>query len=596
MKRFRRCSARRFILSLLAVCVVIPIFVLSQRLINLTSEGSRSNIEDLSAIKYRKDILNLRSTDQGDDNDVNEPPSLVYKDENVSAGSFDKEVKNEERRYGGGIVTLWEKNGTKYEAEENSRQAETKNSLSAPEGKRVPKGDIHQQNRELRAPLGRAVDQKVKEIKDQVIRAKAYLNFAPPNSNSHLVKELKMRIKELEHVASDTTRDSNLSTRALQRSSLMEVTLSKAHRVYPECNAMVKKLRAMTYNAEELVLARKKETTFLVQLVGRTTPKGLHCLSMRLTAEYFALEPEKRKLPSQKDLHDADSYHFAVFSDNVLACSVVVQSTIATAREPERIIFHIVTDSLNLPAISMWFLLYPPGKATIEIQSIDKFKWLSNNIDITKQKEDSPDTRYTSALNHLRFYLPDMFPKLDKIVLLDHDVIVQRDLTELWNIEMMGKTNGAVETCQVDDPSFRSMDMFINFSDPLVASKFDVEACTWAFGMNIFDLQEWRRRNLTRDYEEYLLLGKQRPLWKAGSLPLGWITFYNNTVPLDSKWHVLGLGYQSGVKQPDIDQAAVIHYDGVMKPWLDVGLEKYKHYWRRQINYSLPFLQQCNIQ
>lgn len=175
-------------------------------------------------------------------------------------------------------------------------------------------------------------------------------------------------------------------------------------------------------------------------------------------------------------------------------------------QEPERIIFHIVTDSLNLPAISMWFLLYDPGKATIEIQSIDQFKWLSNNIDITKQKEDSPDMRYTSALNHLRFYLPDMFPKLDKILLLDHDVIVQRDLTELWNIEMMGKTNGAVQTCQVEEPSFRSMDMFINFSDPLLASKFDVEACTWAFGMNIFDLQEWRRRKLTRNYEEYLLL------------------------------------------------------------------------------------------
>ncbi|KAL8089495.1 hypothetical protein AgCh_039097 [Apium graveolens] len=596
MKRFRRCGARRFILSLLAVSVVIPIFVLSQRLINLTSEGSRSNIEDLSTIKYRKDILNLRSSDQGDDTDVNEPPSLVYKDEDVSAGSFGKEVKNEERRYSGGIVTLSEKNGTKHEAEENSRQTETKNSLSASEGKKVPNGDVHQQNRELQPPLGRAVDQKVKEIKDQVIRAKAYLNFAPPNSNSHLVKELKMRIKELERVASDTTRDSNLSKRALQRSSLMEVTLSKANRVYPDCNDMVKKLRAMTYNAEELVLARKKETTFLVQLVGRTTPKGLHCLSMRLTAEYFALEPEKRKLPNQKDLHDADSYHFAIFSDNVLACSVVVQSTIAAAREPERIIFHIVTDSLNLPAMSMWFLLYPPDKATIEIQSIAKFKWLSNNIDITKQKEDSPDTRYNSALNHLRFYLPDMFPKLNKIVLLDHDVIVQRDLTELWKIEMMGKTNGAVETCQVDNPSFRSMDMFINFSDPFVASKFDVEACTWAFGMNIFDLQEWRRRNLTRDYEEYLLLGKQRPLWKAGSLPLGWITFYNNTVPLDSKWHVLGLGYQSGVKQPDIDQAAVIHYDGIMKPWLDIGLEKHKLYWRRRINYSLPFLQQCNIQ
>lgn len=120
----------------------------------------------------------------------------------------------------------------------------------------------------------------------------------------------------------------------------MEVTLSKVNRVYPNYIALVKKLSSMTYNAEEIVLARKKETTFLVQLVGRTTPKGLHCLSMRLTAEYFALEPEKRKLPSQKDLHDAESYHFAIFSDNVLACSVVVQSTIATARVSSQVCIY----------------------------------------------------------------------------------------------------------------------------------------------------------------------------------------------------------------------------------------------------------------
>ena len=53
---------------------------------------------------------------QGNDIDVNEPPSLVYKDENVSASSSDKEVKSEEvkseeRRYSGGIVTLSEKIG-----------------------------------------------------------------------------------------------------------------------------------------------------------------------------------------------------------------------------------------------------------------------------------------------------------------------------------------------------------------------------------------------------------------------------------------------------------------------------------------------------
>ena len=108
----------------------------------------------------------------------------------------------------------------------------------------------------------------------------------------------------------------------------MEASLYKASRVYPDCPAMAKKLRAMTYNAEEQVRAQKIEATYLVQLAARTTPKGLHCLSMQLTTEYFSLQPEDRKFSNQQKLHDPNLHHYAVFSDNVLACAVVVNSTV----------------------------------------------------------------------------------------------------------------------------------------------------------------------------------------------------------------------------------------------------------------------------
>ena len=68
---------------------------------------------------------------------------------------------------------------------------------------------------------------------------------------------------------------------------------------------------------------------------------------------------------------------------------------------------------------------------------------------------------------------------------------------------MKGKVNGAVETCKEGEPSFRQMDMFINFSDPMVAERFDAKTCTWAFGMNLFYLHEWRRQNLTAVYHKY---------------------------------------------------------------------------------------------
>lgn len=148
---------------------------------------------------------------------------------------------------------------------------------------------------------------------------------------------------------------------------------------------------------------------------------------MRLTAEYFSLKPEERELSNENKIHLPDLYHYAAFSDDVLACAVVVNSTNSTAKEPEKLVFHIVTDSLNSPAISMWFFLNPPGKATVHIQSTENFEWLSKYN--TFKKQNFSDPRYTSELNYLRFYLPDIFPTLDKILLFDHDVVVQQDLS-----------------------------------------------------------------------------------------------------------------------------------------------------------------------
>lgn len=171
-------------------------------------------------------------------------------------------------------------------------------------------------------------------------------------------------------------------------------------------------------------------------------------------------------------------------------------------QEQRKLVFHVLTKSLNLPAISMWFLINPPGNATVHVQSIDNFEWLSK--DNSFLESNSSDPRYTSELNYLRFYLPDIFPALNKVLLFDHDVVVQQDLSALWNMDMKGNVIGAVGTCQEGKIPFHRIDMFLNFSDPLIGKRFDINACTWAFGMNLFDLQRWRRHNLTAVYHNYL--------------------------------------------------------------------------------------------
>ncbi|KAJ0821172.1 putative plant galacturonosyltransferase GAUT [Helianthus annuus] len=61
----------------------------------------------------------------------------------------------------------------------------------------------------------RVMDKKIKEMKDQLIRAKAYLSFALPLGNTHLIKELRLRVKELERAMGDVGKDSDLSKRLL---------------------------------------------------------------------------------------------------------------------------------------------------------------------------------------------------------------------------------------------------------------------------------------------------------------------------------------------------------------------------------------------
>ncbi|XP_062006942.1 probable galacturonosyltransferase 6 isoform X1 [Rosa rugosa] len=624
MKPFRRCQ-RILILSLLSLSVFAPILFVSHRLKNLTYTGRKEFIEDLSNVKYRADTLKLSAVEQEAGEGLKEPRKVLYEDRDVVSSvsySLGENQDGKESGHVGDITDTAERmenvSGTNNESKEGDIQFQQRE-ISSASGE---KGQInqalvqHEQNEQSQSrkvidqrikemkdvksnhPVQkvnsniRRVADKINEMKDQMIRARAYMTFAPPNSQ--LVKELRLRTKEVERVVGRTHKDSDLSRSALQKMRNLEASLSKASRAFPDCSAMATKLRSMTHSAEEQVGLQKKQVTFLYHLAGSTTPKGLHCLSMQLTAEYFALDSEERQFPNQHKLHDPQLYHYAVFSDNVLACAVVVNSTVSTAMEPEKIVFHVVTDSLNFPALSMWFLLNPPGKATIQVQSIESFEWLS-----TKYKrpliQKSTDPRYASELNHLRFYLPDIFPALNKIVLFDHDVVVQRDLSRLWSVNMKGKVNGAVETCRDNEPSFLQMDTFINFSDPYVANRFDVNACTWAFGMNLFDLQNWRRHKLTTLYHKYMQLGSKKPLWVAGSLPLGWVTFYNRTVALDRRWHALGLGYDSGVVQGDVDRAAVIHYDGIMKPWLDIAIGRYKGYWSKYLNYDHSHLQRCNI-
>ncbi|KAG2584719.1 hypothetical protein PVAP13_6KG336700 [Panicum virgatum] len=456
-------------------------------------------------------------------------------------------------------------------------------------------------------------DAMIRVIKNQLRTSKTYIGLLPSRGRHAFVRDLRRKMRDIQQALGDATSDKRLPKNVDGKIRAMELTLAKIKQVHDNCAAIIDKLLATLHSTEDQVEAQKQKANYVAQIAAKAIPKRLYCLALRLTNEYYSSSTNKKQFPYEERFEDPNLQHYALFSDNVLAAAVVVNSTHINAKNPASHVFHIVTDKHNYAAMRMWFLANPIGETAVQVQNIADFLWLNSSYSpVLKQLEshfminyyfntnqDKPgknpkfqNPKYLSILNHLRFYLPEIFPKLNKVLFLDDDIVVQKDLSYLWSINLKGKVNGAVHTC---GETFHRFDRYLNFSNPLIAKKFDRRACGWAYGMNVFDLSEWRKQNITGVYHYWQNLNANRQLWKLGTLPAGLVTFWNHTFPLDRSWHLLGLGYKPNVNQRDVERAAVIHYNGNRKPWLEIGLPVYRQFWSKYVNFDNVYLRECNI-
>ncbi|XP_028548413.1 probable galacturonosyltransferase 12 [Dendrobium catenatum] len=374
---------------------------------------------------------------------------------------------------------------------------------------------------------------------------------------------------------------------------------------------------------------------FLYRHVASSSiPKPLHCLALRLAAEHSTNAAARAPLPSPDlvpALVDNSRRHFVLASDNVLAAAAVAASLVHHALRPSSVVLHIITDRKTYAPMQAWFALHPLAPAVVEVRGLHHFDWFARGrVPVLEVMERDREMRsqfrggsaaiaasdgekpvvvaaklqalspkYHSIMNHVRIYLPELFPSLKKLVFLDDDIIVQADLSPLWEIDLQGKVNGAVETCRGEDKFVMSKKLknYLNFSHPLISKTFNPEECAWAYGMNIFDLDAWRKTNIKDTYHEWIQknLELDLSLWQLGTLPPGLIAFHGHVHIIDPYWHKLGLGYQENTTRDDAEKAAVIHFNGRAKPWLEIAFPQLRPLWTKYIDFSDKFLKACNI-
>lgn len=185
--------------------------------------------------------------------------------------------------------------------------------------------------------------------------------------------------------------------------------------------------------------ARKRESVYWY-LASHGVPKGLHCLCLKLAEEYAVNAKARARLPQPEyvsRLTDPSFHHLVLLTDNVLAASVVVSSAIRSSADPQKLVFHIITDKKTYTPMHAWFATNSIDSVVVEVKGLHQFDWSEevnnrvkdmleihrliwkrfyndfkgDNFDYDGEDRRQLDVLSPSSLsllNHLRIYVPEV--------------------------------------------------------------------------------------------------------------------------------------------------------------------------------------------
>ena len=136
-----------------------------------------------------------------------------------------------------------------------------------------------------------------------------------------------------------------------------------------KCDASVKRLRSAILVKEEEVQELREEATYLSKLAARTIRKGLHCLSLQLTIQYYNHLRKETHSTNRTILEDDRLYHYIIYSENVLAAAAVVNSTTTNAKVTHILIAFAMVNSSWKNSELPWFFFISLNAPEVSISS-----------------------------------------------------------------------------------------------------------------------------------------------------------------------------------------------------------------------------------
>ncbi|MFI3300975.1 MAG: glycosyltransferase family 8 protein [Candidatus Gastranaerophilales bacterium] len=195
---------------------------------------------------------------------------------------------------------------------------------------------------------------------------------------------------------------------------------------------------------------------------------------------------------------------------------------------------------------------------------------------------------HVTNLTYSKVILPDIFPKLDKILFLDSDMIVLNDIEELWNIEFGNSLICAAEDVGASYIAKRlwggtSSKRYYNTGVMLIDLK----------GMRDFDYKN-KINTITQEQSDKYLIGEQDIISDV---------FNEKISPINIKWNMYHKYHPNfanfiaaGIKDEIIcacKKPSIVHFVGPDKPWHVNSTHEYKNEYMKYYKQT-PFYNPVN--
>ncbi len=206
------------------------------------------------------------------------------------------------------------------------------------------------------------------------------------------------------------------------------------------------------------------------------------------------------------------------------------------------------------------------------------------NVNIDEYFKDLPELECISKSMYSRFLIPKIKPELNKVIYTDCDVVFEKDIKELYEINLENYTIGAVS-------SYRYKECANFYKETRERLELSYEHKNFMSGLLVINSIKWNNESTT---ENLLIFAKKMSLNNLLKLPDQDVLnkyFDNNYKPIDKKWCIIPKALSANFNKDEIKEIiknqAIVHFAGgaQFKPWNNKKVAGAKYFWK-YVKYS----------